>query len=63
MGADGADLLALKLHSTTDAEVWADEFMRINGARLGEIDRYLMITWFANAIETGVSHESRRQEG
>lgn len=41
------------LHDTTDAQVWAREFMRTvidNGAL---IDEGFMLGWFANAIETG----------
>lgn len=46
---DSPDLLA-----TTDGEVWAQEFMRRFGDRLNEsVDEGLMISWFANAIETG----------
>lgn len=41
-----------KLHSTTDAQVWAQEFMREFGNRKDDIDEGLMIGWFANAIET-----------
>jgi hypothetical protein len=32
------DTLAIKLHSTTDAQVWAQEFMRLFGDRREEID-------------------------
>jgi len=50
------------LLSTDDAQVWAQEFIRIfNGQTIGgesgetsrAVDEGLMITWFANAIETG----------
>lgn len=37
--------------STTDATVWAHEFV----AQIPEVDEGLMITWFANAIEVGRS--------
>jgi hypothetical protein len=37
------------LHSTTDAAVWAAEFMKI----APEVDEGAMIGWFANAIENG----------
>ena len=50
-----------KLHSTTDARIWADEFCKrfalvavgrepavLEGDSVG-----VMISWFANAIETG----------
>jgi hypothetical protein len=41
------------LLSTTDAAVWTDEFFRLHGDRLSDIDWGLMVSWFANAIETG----------
>jgi len=41
------------LLETTDAQEWAQEFMRLFGDRRDEIDEGLMISWFANAIETG----------
>jgi hypothetical protein len=44
------------LLGTTDAEIWAAEFVRIfNGASIGAglVDEGTMLTWFANAIETG----------
>jgi len=43
----------------TDAQAWADEFMRINNIRTGTIApptaaiRDWLVSWFANAIETG----------
>lgn len=51
--------LTRKLHSTTDAAVWAKEFVRIWYSRRGEQmpsqDEFesFMISWFANAIEVG----------
>lgn len=44
--------IARRLHATTDAAVWAEEFPRIyqDGVVL---DFGLMIGWFANAIEVG----------
>jgi hypothetical protein len=42
-----------RLHATTDAAVWAAEFMALFGSRLEDIDEGLMIGWFANAIEVG----------
>lgn len=39
------------LHVTMDADVWAKEFVRING---GDVD--LMRAWFANAIMAGYDH-------
>lgn len=49
--------ITVNLHSTTDAVVWAKEFMKLNQARIqsGELDLHTMIGWFANAIETGRS--------
>jgi hypothetical protein len=41
------------LLQTTDAQEWAQGFMRLFGDRRDEIDEGLMIGWFANAIETG----------
>lgn len=42
----------VKLHETTDAVVWAKEFMRIFEDRKQDIDESLMISWFANSICT-----------
>jgi hypothetical protein len=44
-------LFSRKLYDTTDAIVWAHEFVTL----FSEIDEGLMIGWFANAIETGRS--------
>lgn len=50
---------SLKLHSTTDARVWAAEFLKINGAKIGKLQlspselEHVLLGWFANAIETG----------
>lgn len=50
------------LLSTTDASVWTQEFCRIFQGRsiggpvvTGDVDEGTMMTWFANAIETGRS--------
>lgn len=51
-----------KLHSTMDAKVWAEEFMRIFGQKLSEIDEGLMIGWFANAIMCGSDITHNRQQ-
>jgi hypothetical protein len=40
-----------RLMSTTDAAVWAHEFVTL----FPEADEGLMISWFANAIEVGRS--------
>jgi hypothetical protein len=37
---------------STDAKVWAEAFMKVMQSGV-QIDEGLMITWFANAIETG----------
>lgn len=53
---DEYESVAAKLHGTTDAKVWAEEFMRVartQGEQFGLIDEGMMIGWFANAIETG----------
>jgi hypothetical protein len=51
------------LVDTTDAALWAEEFIRLHSGKfikpngqVGEIGEGLMITWFANAIETGRRH-------
>ena len=43
------------LNDTTDAMVWAEEFCRIfNGKFVNQdVGQDVMVTWFANAIETG----------
>jgi len=50
----------LRLHSTTDAQVWAEEWCKVareiaDAAEPGRqvIDEGWMIGWFANAIEIG----------
>lgn len=55
-----------RLYSTTDAKVWAAEFMYsalrtpITGAHVGAyIDEDFMVTWFANAIENAKKHALR----
>lgn len=45
-----ADLQAAKLLETTDAMVWAEEFMKNFGDKLDQIDEGLMVGWFANAM-------------
>ena len=44
------------LLSTTDAREWAEQFMLLFADRRDQIDHGLMLTWFANAIETGRMH-------
>jgi len=43
-----------------DASKWADEFMRLFGQRLQDVDEGLMLGWFANAIMTGFDEGVRR---
>ena len=47
--------------TTTDAKLWADEFMKVK-ARLGEqkFDHAMMLGWFANAIMQGYDEGRRR---
>lgn len=56
MNDDEAFELTKKLHATTDAAVWTDEFMRLfpHGTDWGT-----MVGWFANAIEVGRSAGQR----
>jgi len=61
MEAESPESLESRLHNSTDAEVWADEFLARYGQRQREIDRYVLITWFANAIQTGVTHGARKE--
>jgi hypothetical protein len=48
------------LLGTTDASLWAEEFCRIFQGKIiggpiakGDVDEGTMLSWFANAIETG----------
>ena len=50
------------LFATTDASVWAREFMQINKDKLSEIDEGLMIGWFANAMVNAEDHVLRKLE-
>ncbi len=44
-----------RLYATTDAQVWAQEFMDVvNGG--ADVDEALMIGWFANAMATAERH-------
>lgn len=56
--ADLSGELAKKLHATTDAAVWTNEFCRL----FPESDWGLMVGWFANAIEVGRDHGARTIE-
>lgn len=61
-----------RLYATTDAMVWAKEFMgvvmtHVTGSReeatlLEFLDEGLMVGWFANAMEIALTHQ-RAQEG
>lgn len=43
-----------KLYGTTDAKVWAEEFVKAYNSSVDfKINIELMIAWFANAIEIG----------
>jgi hypothetical protein len=44
--------LAVKLHQTMDASVWAYEFCKRNPA----VDEGTALGWFANAIMVGFDH-------
>ena len=50
-----------KLLLTTDANAWTTEFIKLNKDK--PIDFALMLTWFANAIETGRSAGIREIAG
>lgn len=50
----------IDLLNTMDANIWANEFMRIYGQRLNEIDLDLMRAWFANSIMCGWDHHEWR---
>lgn len=65
------DKRAAKLLLTTDAQVWAKEFMEVVEEKQLEngeyglplvVDESMMIAWFANAIETGRSAGRRALE-
>lgn len=56
----GMGSIVEQLHLTTDGEVWAREFMNNAGTAGFVLDHDLMLGWFANAIETGKTHERRR---
>jgi len=51
----------INLLETTDAQVWAKEFIRIkneNNWTLEDIDESFMLSWFANAIVTAQDSQS-----
>lgn len=51
-----------KLPQSFDARDWAEGFMEIWANRLTEIDKDLMVTWFANAIMAGHDEAGRRAQ-
>ena len=59
------DEVTMKLHSTDDAQVWAEEWcksaIQLTAEGKSLIDEGWMISWFANAIEIGkIVHDGRR---
>lgn len=56
----GPDSWLMRLQKTIDAKDWASQFMSNVGTIGFVIDQDLMTSWFANAIETGKTHERRR---
>lgn len=59
---DQMDPMVKRLYSTTNAAVWADEFMQVveGGAT---VDWGLMVGWFANAFAVAEWHHSDEGEG
>jgi hypothetical protein len=55
---------AVKLHETTDAHVWAEEFCRVFGERVPALKgkRDWVQGWFANAIMAGYDAGRRDAE-
>jgi hypothetical protein len=49
-----SDINLERLYATDDAAVWAEEFAKVEP----DIDRGLMVGWFANAIETAKDLEA-----
>lgn len=57
------DNLGAKLHSTTDADVWAKEFMttfKNHSGKSAWIDEDTIRTWFANSIMCGWNHAHQK---
>lgn len=50
--------VGVKLHSTMDAVVWANEFCKIT--KLTDLDQDTMRAWFANSIMCGWDHAHQR---
>lgn len=52
------------LYSTTDAAIWAQEYMKVVRQRPDlAFDEGFILTWFANAIETAKNHAERSYGG
>lgn len=49
--SDDMDPVVKRLYSTTDAYIWAEEFMKIINQPGFQIDHGFMLGWFANAME------------
>lgn len=58
------DELGVKLHSTMDAQIWAEEFMKINGDDMSDVDESTMRSWFANALMAGndIAHQKLNEK-
>lgn len=55
---------SLLLLSTTDAEIWAQEFVKVVKQRPDlAYDLGFVVAWFANAIETAKAYAERGQGG
>lgn len=52
----------MKLHSTMDAEMWAEEFLKINKDKLESLDLDTMRAWFANSIMCGYDTANQRRD-
>lgn len=50
------------LNDTTDALVWAKEFMKTLENPDVELDEEMMLSWFANAIMAGYDEARRKYE-
>jgi len=57
-----SDEVARMLSNTTDARMWAWEFLDVIESGV-DIDEALMVGWFANAIETGRAAGRREEHG
>ena len=55
------DNVALKLHSTMDARIWASEFSNVfPNAFMEGCDEDSMIGWFSNALMRGCDFEAQK---